>query len=133
MHTRRLGGIGLGLALWTAAAIAQPLPTTSVTSQPQANANITYSIVAVGTTSTTVLVAAPSLRLALDLWNVSGRPTGTATDVWCMFGVPAVVGQGFPVFGAGGNVWRGLPSSIDGRALNCIAGTATSLTVGSVP
>ncbi|GAC1480563.1 MAG: hypothetical protein NVS2B11_05480 [Acetobacteraceae bacterium] len=68
----------------------------------------------------------------LDLWNLSGRPTGTATDVWCMFGVPAVVGQGFPVFGGGGNVWRGQPSSIDARALNCIAAAPTSVSVGFV-
>ena len=125
--------IGIAIALITSAALAQPLPTTSFTSAPQPNVNMNYASVAVGTTSTQVALPASGSRLALDLWNVSGHPTGTATDVWCVFGVPAVVGQGFPIFGGGGNVYRNLPTAMDGRALNCIASAATTITVGSAP
>ena len=105
-------------------------PTGAVTFAQQANTNMTYAIVAVGIASTAVLVAAPVSRQSLDLWNVSGHPTGVATDIWCAFGVAAVVAQGFPVYGNGTNVSRNLPAAIDGRALNCIAATATALTIG---
>ncbi|GAC1479350.1 MAG: hypothetical protein NVS2B11_03490 [Acetobacteraceae bacterium] len=95
-----------------------------------ANASIAYTTPLVGTASTTILAAAATSRTALDLWNMSGRFSGTAADVWCIYGVPAVLGQGFPIMGGGANVTRNLPAVLDNRALNCIAATSTTLNVG---
>jgi len=68
----------------------------------------------------------------LETTNLSGRFSGTATDVWCNYAVAAVLGQGFPIYGGGGQYNRNLPAAIDLRAINCIANATTTINVGSV-
>ncbi len=96
--------------------------------------NMAFASVTVSTAST--LVLGPPLllpRSKLYLVNPSGRTAGTTTtDVWCAYGVPAVLGQGFLLAGYGDRVTEDMPAAIDQRALSCIASAATAITVGAV-
>ena len=93
-----------------------------------------YTAVAVGTTSTLVLPApASSARTKLYLLNPSGRISGTtAVDIWCSYGVPAGMGQGFILRGYGDRVTEDMAATIDQRALYCIAPQAVTINVGAV-
>ncbi len=88
----------------------------------------------VGTTSTQVLAAPTTLaRSKLYLLNPSGRlPGTTATDCWCSYGVPAVVGQGFLLAGYGDRVSEDIAAAIDQRPLFCIASAAVQINVGAI-
>ena len=94
-----------------------------------------YASVVVGTTSTQVLAAPTTLpRAKLYLLNASGRLSGTtSTDVYCAYGVPAAVGQGFLLAGYGDRVTEDMPAGLDQRPLNCISsGAAVTISVGAV-
>ena len=93
-----------------------------------------YVAVPVGLTSTLVL-AAPTMspRTKLYLLNPSGRASGTtAVDIWCSYGVPAGMGQGFILMGYGDRVTEDMAATIDQRALYCIAPSVMTINVGAV-
>jgi len=94
---------------------------------------MSYASVTVGTTSTQVLAAAPSVRFKLYMVNPSGRLSGTTlTDCWCAYGVPAVLGQGFMLAGYGDRVTEDVLAMIDPRAINCIASAPVVINVGDI-
>ena len=93
-----------------------------------------YTAVPVGTVPTLVLPPAPAARAKLYLLNPSGRPGvgGSATDVWCVYGGLAALGQGFILMGYGDRVTEDVPAVIDPRALSCIAPSPVTIIVGVV-
>ena len=96
--------------------------------------NMNYVSVMVGTSSTQVL-GAPTVmaRAKLYMVNPSGRLANTtATDVWCAYGVPAVVGQGFMLAGYGDRVTEDVAAVLDQRPINCISTASTTINVGAV-